>query len=340
VHLIELKGKEPSWQISDHKSICVKGFIKPSGVCNVIGPFICLRPEITSSDARRIAGWLEDEETLSHLSEAPGVSALIRRALDSVHLDIVTHLFNQGGRFFIAEQDGVPVGFARFKISGGGGAEIVLVVEKGRWGRRLGGAILREALKNVFFEMRVSSVTAVIHRDNHRSLRLFARAGFQKQRDGQWTRHILTMREYIRMIQGGIFMAGELTITRIDRERLNRLIDEALYGRAEQDRSYHALRREVERACVVEPEGLPQNVISMRSKALITLNGEEEEIQLVYPDEADWTNGRLSILSPVGTAILGYCEGDEIDWETAGGRTHIEIKRLVYQPEAAGDYSL
>lgn len=135
-------------------------------------------------------------------------------------------------------------------------------------------------------------------------------------------------------------MTDKLTITRIDRERLNRLIDEALYGRAEQDKSYHALRNEVERASVVEPEGLPQNVVSMRSKALIALDGEEEEIQLVYPDEADWTNGRLSVLSPVGTAILGYREGDEIDWETAGGRTHIEIKRLVYQPEAAGDYHL
>ncbi len=317
----------------------MKGFINRSGVCKVIGPFICLRPEITSSDARRIAGWLEDEETLSHLSEAPGVSAAIRRALDSAHLDVVTHLFNQGGRFFIAEHEGAPVGFARLKMAGGA-AEIVLVVEKGRWGRRLGGAILREVLKCAFFEMRAPSVAAVIHRDNHRSLRLFARAGFQQEHDGQWTRHMLTMREYIRMIQGGIFMAGELTITRIDRERLNRLIDEALYGRAEQDRSYHALRREVERACVVEPEGLPQNVVSMRSKALIALDGEEEEIQLVYPEEADWTSGRLSVLSPVGTALLGYREGDEIDWETAGGRTRIEIKQLIYQPEAAGDYNL
>jgi regulator of nucleoside diphosphate kinase len=317
----------------------VKGFINRSEVFNVIGPFICLRPEITSSDARRIAGWLEDEGMLVHLSEAPGVSAAIRRALDCTHLDVVTHLFNQGGRFFIAEHDGAPVGFARLALSGGD-AEIVLVVEKSRWGRRLGGAILREALKCAFFEMRVSAVVAVIHRDNHRSLRLFARAGFRQEHDGQWTRHKLTMHEYIRMIQGGIFMAGELTITSIDRERLNRLIDEALYGRAEQDKSYHSLRREVERACVVEPEKLPHNVVSMRSKALISLDGEDEEVQLVYPDEADWTCGRLSILSPVGTALLGYREGDEIEWETAGGRTRIKIKRLIYQPEAAGDYNL
>ena len=135
-------------------------------------------------------------------------------------------------------------------------------------------------------------------------------------------------------------MAGELTISRIDRERLNRLIDEAMYGGARQDKSYGALRREVERARVVEPETLPANVVSMRSKALIALNGEEEEVQLVYPDEADWRAGRLSILSPVGTALLGYREGDEIDWDTAGGRTRIEIRRLIYQPEAAGDYHL
>lgn len=305
----------------------------------MIGPYVRLRPEITAGDARIVAGWMEDREAVRHLSDAPGVSSSIRRAMDGAQMDVVTHLFNRGGRFFIAEDRGVPMGFVRL-APGAGETQIVLMVEKGRWGRRLGGAMLREALKTAFFEMRAPRVLAVVHRDNHRSLRLFARAGFTMERDGEWTRHVLALRDYLRIIQGGVIMAGDLTISRIDRERLNRLIDEALYGGAEQDSSYRALKREIERARVVEPETLPANVISMRSRALIALDGEEEEAQLVYPNEADWTCGRLSVLSPVGTALLGYREGDKIEWEVAGGSTRIEIRRILYQPEAAGDYNL
>ncbi len=94
-------------------------------------------------------------------------------------------------------------------------------------------------------------------------------------------------------------MAGELIISRIDRDRLNKLIEDALYGGRQPDPSYRALQREIERARVVEPQALPANVLTMRSRALIALDGEEEEAQLVYPDEADWTRGRLSVLSPV-----------------------------------------
>ena len=305
----------------------------------MIGPSVRLRPEITASDARRVAGWLEDGGAAVHLSDAPGVSDAIRRALDGAGMGIVTHLFNQGGRFFIAEEKGAPVGFIRL-APGTGGTQIVLMVEKSRWGKRLGGAILREALKVSFFEMRAPKVVAVIHRDNLRSLRLFARAGFAAERDGVWTRYALTVKDYLRSIQGGIYMARELIISRIDRERLNRLIEDARFGGGQQDPSFRALEQELGRASVVEPQALPANVLSMRSRALIALDGEEEEAQLVYPDEADWTSGRLSVLSPVGTALLGYREGDEIQWDVAGGKTSIQIRRILYQPEAAGDYNL
>ncbi len=149
----------------------------------MIGPFVHLCPEITAGDARRVAGWLEDGDTLKHLSDAPGISAAIRRALDFTGMGIVTHLFNQGGRFFIAEEKGDPVGFVRL-APGAGEMQIVLMVEKSRWGSRLGGAILREALKLAFFEMRAPKVVAVIHRDNHRSLQLFARAGSRRSGTG------------------------------------------------------------------------------------------------------------------------------------------------------------
>lgn len=305
----------------------------------MIGPFVRLRPEITAGDARRVAAWLEDGEAVLHLSDEPGVSSAIHRALSCAGMGIVTHLFNQGGRFFIAEERGEPVGFVRL-ASVAGETQIVLLVEKRRWGRRLGGAILQEALKLAFFEMRAPKVVAVIHRDNLRSLRLFARVGFIQERDGAWTRYTLALKDYLKIIQGGISMAKELIISRIDRERLNRLIQDAQYSGGSQDPSYRALRQEIERARVVEPQALPANVLSMRTRAVIALDGEEEEAQLVYPDEADWTRGLLSVLSPVGTALIGYREGDKIQWDVAGGRTSIEIRRILYQPEAAGDYHL
>jgi len=305
----------------------------------MIEPYVRLRSEITADDARLVAGWMEDEEALQNLSDAPGVSGAIRRALECAGMGVVTHLFNQGGRFFIAEERGVPAGFVRL-VPGAKGTQIVLVVEQARRGRRLGAAMLREALKIAFFEMRAPAVTAVIRSGNRRSLRLFARAGFTVERSGEWIVHRLTLKDYIQKTQGGDFLASDVTISRIDRERLERLIDEAVFGRAEQDPCYRALKQEIERAQVVEPGALPANVLSMRSRALIALDGEEEEAQLVYPSEADWVKGRLSVLSPVGTALLGYREGDEIQWDVAGGRTRIEIRKILYQPEAAGDYQL
>ncbi|HML46639.1 MAG TPA: GNAT family N-acetyltransferase, partial [Clostridia bacterium] len=153
---------------------------------------------------------------LLHLSDAPGVSQAIEQALSRANLPVVTHLFNQGGRFFLAEDRGMPAGFVRL-ASGSREMQIVLMVERGRWGRGLGKAMLREALKQAFFEMRTPRVVAVIHRDNHRSLRLFARAGFALEwESGVWTRHALTLQGYLQNIREGKSMASPIHITQTD----------------------------------------------------------------------------------------------------------------------------
>lgn len=135
-------------------------------------------------------------------------------------------------------------------------------------------------------------------------------------------------------------MERNLYITKLDRERLTRLIDDALYGGAEPDAAFRVLQAELARATVVAQNELPRDAVSMRTRAVIALDGEEEEISLVYPDEADWTAGKLSILSPIGTALIGYRAGDWVDWRTPGGTRRIEIKNVLYQPEAAGDFEL
>jgi regulator of nucleoside diphosphate kinase len=61
---------------------------------------------------------------------------------------------------------------------------------------------------------------------------------------------------------------------------------------------------------------------------------------VVFPSEADSEQGKISILAPVGTALLGYRVGDTVEWKLPGGLRRLKIERILYQPEAAGDYHL
>ncbi len=68
--------------------------------------------------------------------------------------------------------------------------------------------------------------------------------------------------------------------------------------------------------------------------------GETSEYTLVFPKDADIESGRISVMSPIGTAILGYSVGDAIEWTVPAGTRRIRIEAVPYQPEAAGDYHL
>jgi regulator of nucleoside diphosphate kinase len=69
-------------------------------------------------------------------------------------------------------------------------------------------------------------------------------------------------------------------------------------------------------------------------------DGDFTEVTLVFPAHADIASGKLSILSPIGTALLGYSEGDKIEWNVPAGKRRIQIEKILYQPEAAGDLHL
>ena len=133
-------------------------------------------------------------------------------------------------------------------------------------------------------------------------------------------------------------MERSLYINELDHKRLMRLIEDALNGVTEQSNSLRSLQVELTRANVVNAEELPRDVVTMRSRVLIMLDDEEKEITLVYPNEANLSTGKISILSPVGTAIIGYRVGDVVNWLTPGGLKRIRIKKVLYQPEASGDY--
>jgi regulator of nucleoside diphosphate kinase len=131
-------------------------------------------------------------------------------------------------------------------------------------------------------------------------------------------------------------------ITEPDYQRLSGLI-ETTRERNGVDREYlNKLEVELDRAVIVDPKEIPADVITMRSKVRLKdlVTGEANNYSLVFPTEADLSEGKISILAPIGTAILGYKLGDTIEWPVPSGLRRIRVDELLYQPEAAGDYEL
>jgi len=100
------------------------------------------------------------------------------------------------------------------------------------------------------------------------------------------------------------------------------------------------LDEELDRADIVKAEEIPTDVITMNSSFRVhdMDSGEESVYTLVFPANADSANGKISILAPVGTAMLGYRVGDTVEWEVPGGLKRLKIEEIVYQPEAEGNY--
>jgi regulator of nucleoside diphosphate kinase len=130
-----------------------------------------------------------------------------------------------------------------------------------------------------------------------------------------------------------------IIISTLDMERIDALLEQYPDpGPAEVE----ALRSELDRADVREPQQMPDNVVTMHSTVRFRIldNGKAFEKTLCYPREIDGSEGKLSILTSIGTALLGLEVGVHIDWPAPGGKTsQVEIVEILYQPERAGDYA-
>lgn len=319
-------------------AIAMKGFHPLQiSVVKMNKPFISLCPEITRAHALTLMDWLEDERVTCYLSDSRHVSRFIEQAINRTQLPILTHLFNQGGRFFMAyDRRDTPVGFVRL-VKTGPDCEIVLVIgDSDNWGQNLGASTIREGMKLAFLDMRSEKLIAKIHPDNVRSLKAFLRTGFLFESETPTLKSLsLTAGRYLRLLrEGTIVDSTDIYITEIDKARLKSLI-ELEYGPAVVE-----LEHEIERAIVVKPEQVAGNVVTMNSRALLQLDDEEMEVALVYPEDADSSAGKFSVCSDVGAAILGYQEGDAIDWRISDRTRRIGIRKVLYQPEAAGDFHL
>lgn len=124
-------------------------------------------------------------------------------------------------------------------------------------------------------------------------------------------------------------------ITQADKIKLQKLAEDLMNDPGVKE--YAGLFNELKRAVVVATADLPRNVITMHSTVQLCIdNADTEEYTLVYPDETDIAQNRISVLSPIGTAILGYREGDHIQWKVPEGVSDIFVKKVLYQPESAG----
>jgi len=126
-----------------------------------------------------------------------------------------------------------------------------------------------------------------------------------------------------------------IVIAASDAARLRGLL--TARGTAVQDQDHHELTAELERALVLAKDEVPADVITMNSRASVLdlTSGVNQEWMLVFPAEADVSAQRISVLAPLGTALLGYREGDEVEWEMPGGLRRLRVGK-VRQPEARG----
>ncbi|MDW7749015.1 nucleoside diphosphate kinase regulator [Halomonas sp.] len=129
-----------------------------------------------------------------------------------------------------------------------------------------------------------------------------------------------------------------IIINRLDAERLQRLIDEA----DDKDLAVaRSLEEELVRGEVVDPEEIPEDVVSMCSQVQFTDLDRNRQIirTLVYPHALATTEDGISVMAPVGAALLGLRIGDTIDWPLPGGReVQLRIDAILWQPEREGQF--
>lgn len=131
-----------------------------------------------------------------------------------------------------------------------------------------------------------------------------------------------------------------IQITEHDLERLKEMLLKASYTDQRDSEYLVRLKDEIERAEIVSPQEVSRTVVTMNSTVvLLDLDtNERETYTLVFPEDADIGRGKISILAPIGTGMLGYEVGDIFEWPVPDGVRRLQVAEILYQPEAAGDY--
>jgi len=128
-----------------------------------------------------------------------------------------------------------------------------------------------------------------------------------------------------------------IIISQQDLQRLETMLDH----QAKLSPTMQHLEDELARADMVAPQDVPANVVTMNARVLIVIAPAVEamEITLVYPHDFRGDKGQVNVIAPIGAAILGLAEGQEIEWPQPDGHLmKVKIEKVLYQPEREGDY--
>lgn len=140
-------------------------------------------------------------------------------------------------------------------------------------------------------------------------------------------------------------MLTERTLTALDHVRLLNLLrrnPEATTSKAGAGRFDGDVAHILQGACVVSPQEVEPDVVTMRSKVLIGDLSSDRKYTLIlcYPQDASPVDGFVSVLSPIGSSLLGLRAGDVARWSTpTGGTGAAKVLAVLFQPEASGDYA-
>jgi len=137
-------------------------------------------------------------------------------------------------------------------------------------------------------------------------------------------------------------MDRKIFITTTDAERLRNLIQD-MKNPSDHERIYlKLLTEELLRAEVVEPQKIPRDIVTMNSLVKFR-DMETREVymySIVYPANSDFEKGRISVLAPIGMALLGHRVGDVVEWPVPAGMRRLKVEEVLFQPEAAGQFEL
>jgi regulator of nucleoside diphosphate kinase len=130
--------------------------------------------------------------------------------------------------------------------------------------------------------------------------------------------------------------ARSIHVTGQDMQRLRHILSAPGVASTRDQGHLQTLWEELDRAVVVSAEETPPDVVTMRTLVRIRdlESGLQGDYTLVYPWEADVDSNRVSVLAPLGTALLGYREGDQIEWRMPGGVRRLRVEKILDQPEA------
>jgi regulator of nucleoside diphosphate kinase len=133
-----------------------------------------------------------------------------------------------------------------------------------------------------------------------------------------------------------------IQVTSFDLDRLFAMTEQMRKQHLADDRVLDQLEEELGRSAEVAPTAVPDDVVTMNSSLTLKdlTSGKAITCTLVFPQDADAARNHVSVLAPLGMAVLGYRVGDKIHWQMPHGERQLQIEAIHYQPEAAGDYHL